>query len=106
MTQNHILPVSVYALVFIALLVLTGVTVGVALVDLGPLNTFVAMSIAVLKALLVVLFFMHVLFSHRLVWLFVGAGFFWLVILIGLLMSDIASRDWMGIPMVEFFNQG
>ena len=63
-------------------MVLTAVTVWVANLDLGRWNAIVALSIAVLKATLVVLYFMHVRYSSRLTWIFVGAGFFWLGILI------------------------
>ena len=99
MTSPHpILPVSLYFAVFSALLVLTGITIGVAYIDLGALNTVAALSIAVVKGTLVVLYFMHVRYSSRLVWAFAGAGFFWLIFLIGLTMSDFLSRGWIG-PM-------
>jgi cytochrome c oxidase subunit 4 len=93
-----LVPVRVYYAVFGVLLVLTGVTVGVSLVDLGPLSTVVALAIAGSKAALVILFFMHVRYSPRLVGLFVSAGFFWLALLIALTMSDVVSRGWLGIP--------
>ncbi len=103
--SEHVVPKSVYFLIFVALLALTGATVWVASVDLGPLNTVVALSIAVFKGLLVVLYFMHVRYSSRLVWVFAGAGFFWLIILIGLTMSDMISRDWLGLPVSAFLSQ-
>lgn len=81
--------------VFAALLVLTALTVAVAYVDLGPVNTVVALTIAVIKGLLVMLFFMHLRDSEKLVWLYAGAGFVWLALLIGLTMSDILSRAWL-----------
>ena len=84
-----------YLGVFAALLVLTAVTVAVAYVDLGPLNTIVAMAIAVAKGLLVMLFFMHLRGSEKLVWLYAAAGFVWLALLIALTMSDIVSRTWL-----------
>jgi cytochrome c oxidase subunit 4 len=84
-----------YFAVFAALLGLTAVTVAVAFVDLGALNTVVAMTIAVVKGLLVMLFFMHLRGSEKLVWLYAAAGFAWLAVLILLTMSDIVSRAWL-----------
>ena len=78
--------------VFVALLALTTVTILVANVDLGPLNTPLALLIAAAKALLVLLFFMHLREAPGLLWVAAGAGFFWLAILIVLTMSDVATR--------------
>ena len=65
-------------------------------IDLGGnLNTVVAMLIAACKALLVILFFMHVRYSSRLTWVFVSAGFFWLMILLSLTLADVLSRHWL-----------
>jgi cytochrome c oxidase subunit IV len=89
---------KVYYAIFAALLTLTYLTVAVARVDLGRLNTIVALTIAVTKAVLVVLFFMHVRHSSRLTKLVVVGGFVWLALLIGLTMLDITSRGWLGIP--------
>ena len=86
---------TTYFAVFGALLVLTFATVAVAYVDLGPLNTIVALTIAVAKGLLVILFFMHVRDSEKLVWLYAAAGFVWLALLIGLSLSDFVSRSWL-----------
>jgi cytochrome c oxidase subunit 4 len=83
-----------YYMVFMALIVGTVATVGVALVDLGPFNNIVMLGIAIAKALLVVLFFMHVRWSTRLTWVVAGAGFFWLLILFTLTMSDYMTRGW------------
>lgn len=94
MSQHTVVPVRVYVMIFAALLVFTGVTVAVAFVDLGPLNTIVAMTIAVFKALLVVLFFMHLRDSPQLTKIFAAAGFFWLALLLGLTISDYLSRPW------------
>jgi cytochrome c oxidase subunit IV len=97
MSETHV-PLRVYYTVFAALLVLTVVTVGVSLVDLGPLSTVVALVIAATKASLVILFFMHVRYGPRLIWVFVSGGFFWLALLILLTMSDIVSRGWHVVP--------
>jgi cytochrome c oxidase subunit IV len=82
-----------YALVFLTLLVLTALTTAIAFVDLGGgWNNVVALTIAVTKAALVILYFMHVRYSDRLTWVFVGAGFFWLLIMIGGIMDDVRTR--------------
>jgi cytochrome c oxidase subunit 4 len=78
----------------IALLVLLGLTIGAAYLDLGSLNTAVAMSISLAKGALIILFFMHVRYSRAILWLFVGAGFFWLGIMLVLAMSDYLTRGW------------
>lgn len=94
----HIMPKKIYFAIFAALLVLTAVTVQVAFLDLGPLNTFVALAIAVFKATLVILFFMHVKYSTRLTKIVVVSGFVWLAVLFVLTMGDYASRHWFPTP--------
>jgi cytochrome c oxidase subunit 4 len=84
----HVVPVPVYLGVFTALMVLTLVTVWAARQDFGAANTIVALGIAVTKAVLVILFFMHVKYSSRLVWLVVAAAFLWLAIMLGVTLSD------------------
>jgi len=96
MNPQHVISIRFYATIFGALLVLTLSTAGVAFIDLGGnLNTIVALAIATVKALLVILFFMHVRYSSRLTWVFVGAGFFWILILLTLTMTDPLTRDWL-----------
>lgn len=100
---EHIVPTRIYVRIFAALLVLTALTVVAAMYDLGGgrlhyANAIVALTIAVTKAALVVLYFMHVRYSSRLTWVFVGAGVFWLVILISLTMSDVLTRGWLPVP--------
>jgi cytochrome c oxidase subunit 4 len=93
--MNSIPPISIkgYAVVFASLLALTLLTTGMAFIDLGGrLNTVVALTIAVVKALLVILYFMHVRYSDRLTWVFVAAGFFFLLILIGGTLDDLLTR--------------
>ena len=90
----HIVPIPVYAAIFAALLVLTGVTIAVAYVDLGPFNIYVALAIAIFKASLVVLYFMHVKYSSKLVQLAAVTGFLWLGIMLGFVFADVATRDW------------
>lgn len=90
----HVIPRKLYAAIFVALLVLTFVTVQVAFYDFGRLNIVVALTIAVLKAALVILYFMHIRYSDRLNWVFVGAGFFWLAIMLAFTFGDYLSRPW------------
>jgi cytochrome c oxidase subunit IV len=92
--EHVIVPKRTYYTIFAALSVLTGVTVAAAFFDLGLLNPVVALSIAVFKASLVVLFFMHLKYSSRLTWIIGGAAVFWLGILLVLLLSDYATRGW------------
>ena len=92
--SGHVTPKTLYYFVFLALIVGTGLTVLVAMFDLGPLNNIVMLTIACGKALLVVLYFMHVRWSTRLTWVVAGSGFFWLIILFGITMGDYMSRGW------------
>jgi cytochrome c oxidase subunit 4 len=89
---HHIVPISTYIWVFIALMVLLVATVVAAMFDLGELNIVIALTIAVVKALLVVLFFMHVRYSSKLVQVFAASAVLWLIILFALTFSDYMSR--------------
>ena len=92
--SGHISPKSTYYAIFGALMVLTAITVGVAFIHLGSLNFPVALAIAILKATLVILFFMHVKYSSRLTKMIVGMAFFFLAILLLLTLTDYGSRGW------------
>ena len=92
--SSHIVSKNVYYLIFATLMVFTGITVWVAFTDLGPLNTPVALGIAIFKATLVILYFMHVKYSPRLTKLVVVASVFWLAILLIMTMGDYATREW------------
>jgi cytochrome c oxidase subunit 4 len=96
--SEHIVSKKLYFVIFGALMVLTVLTVWVANIDLGWLNTPVALAIAVTKAVLVVLYFMHVRYSSRLTWVVVAGGFLWLVIMVGLTMSDYLTRGFLTYP--------
>jgi cytochrome c oxidase subunit 4 len=85
---------NVYYLVYLVLMSLLVLTVLVAGLALGPWSVVIALLIAVVKAVLVILYFMHVRYSSRLTWLFAAAGFVWLGIMFVLLMSDYLSRGW------------
>jgi cytochrome c oxidase subunit 4 len=91
---HHVVPLRIYYAVFATLMVLTGVTVAVAYLDLGPINTVAAIVIACIKATFVVLYFMHVKYSSRLIKLTVVAGLYWMVILLGLTLGDYLTRGW------------
>ena len=94
--SEHIVPVKIYLMIFLALLLGTGLTVAAAFVDFKwKFNTIVALTIAVAKATLVVLYFMHVRYSPRLVWLIVGAALFWMAIMFSLTFSDYFTRGWL-----------
>jgi len=92
MSAEHIVPVRIYLIIFVTLLVLTGVTTTVAYVNLGPLNVVVMLLIAFFKASLVILYFMHVRFTGRLTQVAAVSGFAWLAILIVLTLSDVLTR--------------
>ena len=91
---SHILPKRVYYTIFAILLFGTYLTVQIAFIDLGAWNTVAALTIAVVKATLVVLFFMHVKYSTKLTWAVVLGGIFWLGILLALTMTDYLTRGW------------
>jgi len=90
--SEHTVSRNVYFAVFGALIVLTVLTTAVAMVDLRVFNPIVAMTIAVTKATLVVLFFMHLRYSSRVTQLVAGAAIFWLILLFGLTLSDYLTR--------------
>lgn len=96
--SGHIVPVRIYVLIFVALIVFTGVTTWVAFHDLGRWNTIVALGIAVTKMMLVILYFMHLRYSHGLTRIVVLASFMFLAILIGLTLSDSLTRSWTPSP--------
>lgn len=95
--SEHIVPPRVYYTIYVILMICTGLTVGVAYVDLahiwGPLNTVAALAIALFKAVLVVLFFMHVKYSARLTWAVIAGGLFWLMLLFTII-ADYLTRAW------------
>jgi len=102
--SEHVVPVRIYLLVFAALTVLTITTYFAATIDMEtalgthlPLNSLVALTIAVTKAVLVILFFMHVKYSSRMTKVVVIAGFFWLGIMLTITMSDYFFRGLGGL---------
>ena len=93
--SEHIVPLRIYLTIFLALLLGTALTVIAGLHDFpGKLNVIIAITIAVVKATLVVLYFMHVRYSARLVWVVFTSALFWLVILFSFTFSDYWTRGW------------
>ncbi len=94
--SEHIVSRKVYITIFLTLMVGTAITVLAAFQDFpGPLNVVIALTIAVIKATLVVLYFMHVRYSARLIWVIVASALFWMGILFALTFSDYWTRDWL-----------
>jgi cytochrome c oxidase subunit 4 len=96
--SHPVVAVKVYVGVFLGLIALTITTVGVSKLDLGEYNFVAAITIAVVKASLVVWFFMHMKQSSSITRLFVVAGFFWMAILFVFTLSDYFSRGWLPRP--------
>jgi cytochrome c oxidase subunit 4 len=94
--SEHIVQPRIYIVIFLSLMLGTGLTVLAAFYDFpGPLNAVVAMTIAVIKASLVILFFMHVRYSGRLIWLVITAALLWMAILFAITFSDYWTRLWL-----------
>ena len=96
--SEHAAPVRHYFYVYIALMVLLAATVGAAFINIEPFNFGLTMLIAVAKAAMILLIFMHVRYSERLVWVFSCAAFLWLALLIALSLNDYFTRGWLNIP--------
>ncbi|MGH9556077.1 MAG: cytochrome C oxidase subunit IV family protein [Terriglobales bacterium] len=97
--SGHVVSLKIYFAIFGTLIVLTGVTVWVSFHNLGPLNAVAALSIATIKGVLVILYFMHARYSSKLTWLVIVAGFFWLGILLVLTMTDYVTRGLPSLPI-------
>lgn len=96
--SEHIVQPRVYITIFLILMAGTGLTMLAAFRDFpGPLNAVVALTIAVIKATFVVLYFMHVRYGSRLVWLVIAAALFWLAIMFALTISDYSTRSWLPV---------
>ncbi len=92
--EVHVVKPPIYLAIFLTLLALTALTTGISFIDLGVFNAVIALAIACFKASLVVLFFMHLHYSSRLLKLTVAAGIFTFLLLISLTMTDYISRAW------------
>lgn len=91
--NSHPTPL-LYVVIVLCLFGGTVLTFFAATWNMGIFNPIVALTIACTKAVLVILFFMHVRYSSKLTMITVGAGFFWLLILITLSLLDYISRPW------------
>jgi cytochrome c oxidase subunit IV len=98
--SETILSKRTYFFVWGSLLALLAVTIGVAYIHLGWFNPAAAVSIAVVKALIIILYFMHVRYSPKLVWVFVGAGFVWLGMLFLWALGDYLTRQYLPMPTI------
>lgn len=97
--SQHVFTIRTNLIIFAILMALLVITVAVSALDLGALEIPIALTIAFIKAILIMLYFMHLKFSSKLTWLFAGSGTLWLVILIAFSMSDFLSRGWLS-PIV------
>jgi cytochrome c oxidase subunit 4 len=91
---------STYLVVWASLLILLAITVGVSYIHLGWFNAAAAVAIAVIKAVIIILYFMHVRYSPKILWIFVGAGFFWLGIMFVLTLGDYFTRAYLPVPTI------
>jgi cytochrome c oxidase subunit 4 len=101
MSQDPITKAT-YIKVYLALMILLAATVAAIYVNMGPFNILVTMVIAVTKALLVMLFFMHVRYSPRLIWLYAMLGVIWLTYLIGGTLADVLTRTQFAVPLLLY----
>jgi cytochrome c oxidase subunit IV len=92
--SHTIVQPKIYVIIFGILLCFTALTLGASYLELGVFNAVVALTIAVIKAVLVILFFMHVRYSSRLTMLTVASGFFTLIVLLTMTLTDYISRAW------------
>jgi cytochrome c oxidase subunit 4 len=96
--HHHIVTPATYVKAILALMVLLIVTVLAARVEMGILNVPIALAIATTKAVVIMMYFMHLKFSSKLVWIFAGVAFVFVGIMFALTMSDYFTRDWLANP--------
>lgn len=98
---HAVIPLRVYFSVFVAILALSGLSVLVTAFNLGVWNTFIPVTVAIVQAVLGILFFMHVRYSERLIWIVAASGFLWLLIMFAFTLSDTLTRGWIpsGTPL-------
>ena len=90
--EHDLLPYSLYLKVWVALLILTGLTIWVSTIDLYKWHVFTAMLIATVKVSLVVLYFMHLRFENKLIWIMILAALITYAIFVGLTFADYYYR--------------
>lgn len=92
--HSHVIPIAVYLRSFVALMALLVLTIAASHVSLGTgVSSALAFTIALIKAVIVVLYFMHVRYGTRLVWVWSAVGFFWLIIMFAITLSDYVFRS-------------
>ena len=96
--HGHVDSIKTYTLVFLSLLILTAATTAVATIDLGALNVVMALFIAVVKMLLVALFFMHLRHSGKLTQLAMAGTILWFGFMVSFTLADVFTRGWLGVP--------
>ena len=96
--SGHVAPKSMYYTVFMALMVLTFITWAITYVDLGEFNLILALAVAITKAMLVIVYFMHLKWSPKLIKVTIGSSIFFLMIMFTMTLSDYLSRGGMGLP--------
>jgi cytochrome c oxidase subunit 4 len=95
---SHVVSVRTNVVVFLGLLALLLVTIGAAYLPLGTWHLAAALFFATAKAILIGLFFMHILYRDRVTWIFAGASVVWLAVLVAFTLGDYLSRGWLQIP--------
>lgn len=94
--SEHIVSVRIYFVIFLVLMVGTALTVWAGFQDFpGPLNVIIALTIASIKATLVLLYFMHLRYSARLTWVIFLSALFWMALLFAITFSDYWTRQWL-----------
>jgi cytochrome c oxidase subunit 4 len=92
--EHHVVGPMAYLGVYVSLILLTLITVGAAYIEMGIFNPIVAVGIACIKGTIVVLLFMHLKYSSRLIKFTCAAGFFTFCVLIVMCLSDYLTRAW------------
>ena len=95
--SEHVVPIRTYFFVFVALMLLLFLTVAVSWKNLGSWNLVIALAVGITKATLIMLFFMHVKYCSKLVWVFAASSFIFLIIMIGMTFGDYLSRGWIPV---------
>jgi cytochrome c oxidase subunit 4 len=87
-----------YAFTWVALLVLALITTLIGMLDLGPFNMVIAITIATIKASLIAAFFMHALYESKVVRVIIAGGVIWFLIMVSLTLGDYMTRGWLAWP--------
>ena len=96
--EHYVVPIRTYLTVFVALMVFVAITVSASFIDLGIISIIIVLGIATTKAGLIMLYFMHLRYSPKLMWVFAGLGFFGLSIMILIAMGDYVARGGAIVP--------